>query len=700
MTTAAPTATRKRSASLRSAAQELGAKWARRAVRVATVILVALLSLPPVRAWADDGAPSALSWMTINDSNGISMWAFNLSIDRGGVTEAGKFFWAIQMDTLWTLYRVTAGLGIWFLDWALAFQWLPIIANPILTVGEALTAMVDQFGLLPVLLTITAAAAGLWIMRGRWATGVWEVMVGLVIACVASGALAAPVKSLVGSDGLTYKARDTGLAIAVSLTAPEEGKAERTPEQLRTAMIASMVDTFIRKPHQLGNFGTVIDGTKCEKPYNEILKSGEGSDGSKLREAMKKCDEALGTYADNPNVLSNAGLMVLMPSGILLVALAVAIAGAIVVSGAMTVFLGLKLIVTVVLGVLPGRARAGLFQTLADLLIALGSLVLATVFLGVFMHVLQMIFEAKADKPAYALLVTTVMMIIGLVVWVTFRKRLKASAANLTRAMSFRPGGAPAPSRMPSSSAAPALAVAGSNLASRAMPTVGRAAGKASQSAAKGGARMVGSGAKLLGKGIAPDGFKAALAEDKKAIVGTGHAIAGTGQATVGLGRVMARKAGSAMGKAGLAAVTGGTSAAVTAATMASKARTTMSLARSSSPTATNSAHRTRVTGKLRTVSSEPPAGHRLAGAATQPKQRTSTSETNTTGSSPSTNQPRVQRQPPRPRTEADTARAAASVKKEQRRAESRRSRTRSEIHRASHGPTGQRLAKALAGKK
>src|SRR5699024_4143604 len=105
---------------------------------------------------------------------------------------------------------------------------------------------------------------------------------------------------------------------------------------------------------------------------------------------------------ENPNVLSNAGLVVLMPSGILLVALAVAIAGAIVVSGAMTVFLGLKLIVTVVLGVLPGRARGGFFQTLADLVVALGSLVLATVFLGVFMHVLQKIFEAKSDKPAYA----------------------------------------------------------------------------------------------------------------------------------------------------------------------------------------------------------------------------------------------------------------------------------------------------------
>ncbi len=49
--------------------------------------------------------PPALSWIQLEDSRGISIWNYELSLDRGGVTDPAKFFWSAITDTSWGAYR-------------------------------------------------------------------------------------------------------------------------------------------------------------------------------------------------------------------------------------------------------------------------------------------------------------------------------------------------------------------------------------------------------------------------------------------------------------------------------------------------------------------------------------------------------------------------------------------------------------------
>ena len=69
-------------------------------------------------------APSALEWMNVEDTRGISIWKLELSLDRGGVTSPGKLIWSVLTEFLWQFYRAFVAVAIWIIDWVLSFDWL------------------------------------------------------------------------------------------------------------------------------------------------------------------------------------------------------------------------------------------------------------------------------------------------------------------------------------------------------------------------------------------------------------------------------------------------------------------------------------------------------------------------------------------------------------------------------------------------
>ena len=105
------------------------ASWARRLTAAATIAGLSILGGASAALAADpDGqkslgqTPPALAWITLNDSRGISMWNYELSLDRGGVMSPDKFFWASVTDYCWGIYRSVVALALWFLDWVLSFS--------------------------------------------------------------------------------------------------------------------------------------------------------------------------------------------------------------------------------------------------------------------------------------------------------------------------------------------------------------------------------------------------------------------------------------------------------------------------------------------------------------------------------------------------------------------------------------------------
>lgn len=394
----------------------------------------------PAEAGDSNSGTSWLEWIDLKDSDGISVWKYELSIDRGGVTSPGKALWAFIIDFFYGIYRFFVTLLIWFLEWVLSMEWISTIATPVLAIGDAMTSLFNQFGVVPTMLTIAAFVSALWIMRGKVATGVWEMSMALVIAAVAAGALASPVRMVVGEDGLITQSAEAGRDIGLALS-PDRA-VDDSKEARRNAQIAQLVDVFLRKPTQLINYGRVLDGGPCHEIWNRATQDGPHGDSSVVRDAVRSCDQEAGNFARNPNAAMAANSWLLYPSGGLLGLLAITLAGGVLISGAWVLFQAVKLIVTLIVGLLPGGGRGALMLTLAEITMALLVLVFTSVFLSVFIEIIGALFNnASPGSFGRTLILVDILLIVGSLVYWRQRKSIQASAKRLAGWMAQRPGG-------------------------------------------------------------------------------------------------------------------------------------------------------------------------------------------------------------------------------------------------------------------
>ncbi|WP_345433824.1 hypothetical protein, partial [Modestobacter marinus] len=227
-------------------------------------------------------------------------------------TNPGKIIWSFAIDLVWGIYRSCVVVAIWFLDWALSFTWLTIVATPVLAIGDSLQVIVDRFGVAPLFATAAALIAATWMARGKWALGIFELFASLVIAALAVGAFANPVEKVAGDSGLIMQTRDAGLGLAAGMA--NNGDVEGDADAMRQAVTAAMVDTFIRVPTQMINFGAVLDGGGCEGSYDEIVRGGPYGSEDDIRDAIEDCDETLGDAAANPGPGQFASAMILSPA--------------------------------------------------------------------------------------------------------------------------------------------------------------------------------------------------------------------------------------------------------------------------------------------------------------------------------------------------------------------------------------------------
>jgi hypothetical protein len=428
----------------------LVSRWRRCSARVRRAVWVtvgvhAVLFLTSGPAYAAGATPSALSWIEVKDSHGVSIWQYEMSLDRGGVRHPVRAFWAIIVDLLWQLYRGYIALACWLVDWTLSMDWVGWVATPAMGLGDGLHQVVARLGATTVLLTVTAVVAVLWMARGRWVLGIFELVTSLVIASVAIGVLANPVRLVAGDDGMLMSSRDLGMAIAAG--AQNGGSSDASPDHLRHQVTVMLGETFLRRPSQMVNFGDVIDGTRCEKTYDDTLKKGPYGDDDDLRDAVGDCDKAAGEVAENPNSGMVMSLLVLMTGESFVVTFAVVLCGAVLLAGVYALYQSLKMIVALVLALLPGGARGSLWMTFAELIISMVTIIFAVVFLAAYLMLIQAVLAAGSN-PMATFFVVDVLLLVGIVVFWKGRKRIRAATETLASAMSTRPGGA-GPSALP-----------------------------------------------------------------------------------------------------------------------------------------------------------------------------------------------------------------------------------------------------------
>lgn len=422
--------------------------WARRLLTVLALLPMGLLAQLGVALAGDSGnqlgqTPAALSWIKLTDSRGISVWNYELSLDRGGITAPGKVVWSFVIDFFWQLYRGGVVISIWFIDWALSFSWLPTIVTPVMALSDNLTRLKDRVGGVAALLTVAAVVAVCWMMRGKWALGVFELFTSLLIASLATGALASPVAMVAGPSGALMSSRSLGLEIADGLATDGGSSGATSSDVLRQQTTARLVDTFVRLPLETLNFGTVLDGGKCDGAYSKVIKGGPYGMGDDIRNAVGDCDSDLGDVAGNPGSGQALSAAIISPAAALVLVFATVLAGTVFLAALGALYQGLRLIVTLVSGLLPGEARGVLWITVADLVMSLVTLVFAIVFLTGYLLLVASVFTSTTpgQSPMQTFFFVDVLLVAALLIFWRGRASIQRASAKLAKALATRPGG-------------------------------------------------------------------------------------------------------------------------------------------------------------------------------------------------------------------------------------------------------------------
>lgn len=415
--------------------------------------LAALVSTA-VPAWADDvpgpqgmqnpqdlgQTPSGLTFIELTDSQGIPLWNHEMSLDRGSPLAMDNFLWANIVDFCWSFYRSFCALALWFIDWVMSFEWINIVATPVLGIGDSMQRVIENFGLVPTFLAVTMLSAGIWALRGRGTTALYEVFIASLIAALGAGVLADPVRMVVGPDGLIISAAETGQALAAELATGDA--AGKTPDQLREEQTGLLVDVFIRQPTQIINYGVVIDGTTCEDEYNAVTREGPYGYESDIRDAVADCSDELGEYAANPSAAMAGGAIIFGPAGLIVLLFAAMLGGTVITASVRAMYQSLKGIVSLITGLLPGGHRGSLIMTITEIIVALLTIVFTSVFMSVFLLIIQAVFtSAPTTAVGQVFVIADIIIVAGLFVFWRQHKQIKALSQRMAQWMAQRPGG-------------------------------------------------------------------------------------------------------------------------------------------------------------------------------------------------------------------------------------------------------------------
>lgn len=459
--------------------------WARRSAIVALVwhvVGAVMMMLAPVASAADTQATGSvtniLGWMQIKDSSGINAASYYLSIDQGGPTHPIKAIWAFITTFEYEAYRGIVLIAIWIIKQALSFQWLQLIVAPISHVGSAVSVLTDKVHLGPLMLSLAGGAVALWMLRGRYSTGIYELLVSAFIAAGVFGFLAHPVSSLAGDNGAIMKTANLSLEVANGLSHDGATGSTGNSEQVDD-MTSKLTDTFIRQPTQLLNFGVVLDkkndGGDCKKWFDgaylgpksqqsgaqklreditsvpivggvldDITPGSNNDPNAHVREAVAKCKDGdkLKNYADNPSPEPAIAAILLIPAAGLIFLFAIYLAGRVVLAAVWALFNGVKLIPGGVLGIAP-MFRGQLLRSLADVAMALLQVAFAIIFIAAYIIVITSLFDDTGATLMATVLIVDCMLAIAL--WM-FRKGmigLHKWSDRLAEIMARRPGASP-----------------------------------------------------------------------------------------------------------------------------------------------------------------------------------------------------------------------------------------------------------------
>ena len=417
---------------------------------------VALPGTLPGALTADEPAPTNpwLAFFQPMDSHGFSPWQYELSADQGGATSPGKavaYFFACQM---WMQYRFLVVAVMWLLDFVLQFKQLDLLKAPAEAVSSSVQNVTGQIGVVPMMVTISVVMSGVWLFRGRSGAAAGEIFTTAIISALIGGALANPVAVLTGPDGALPAARDFGVQVSAQLVggASYAGTGASVPgpqsaEQLRQTIDAKVLDNLIRIPHQLINYGQVLDRTKpesCLAAYNKALGVVDDAGRNAVGDA---CGKETKDASDNTGAVQ-LGVMVVSTAGGFFFLLVLALALALLVFTALALWEASKFLVVLIQSLIPGSSRSAMFISFCTAVICVAMCAVTLMAVGLLLLVLDAVFVATAAwPPVTVFLIVDLMLLAGAIVAFVMVFRAKRSGVKMgervSKAMQPRPSALP-----------------------------------------------------------------------------------------------------------------------------------------------------------------------------------------------------------------------------------------------------------------
>lgn len=348
-----------------------------------------MIGLTPLQAADPQGG------LNLEDTQGVAVDRFMLQWDTGSPwnpLNVDSEIFSTLAGMFWVWYRDMVAVQIWVLDWVLGMDWLGYILAPLAGLSIIVQGMIAQIGLLNLMLIILAFVVGFWLLKGRYAGGFMELLIGCVIAALATTFLANPMATIGGEQGVIMQSRNAGMDIATGF-ATDGASFQQDSTVIRDGLKGQLVDTLLRVPHQIINYGSVIDGTGCADTYTESVGRENAVD------AIGGCDAAYKEAASTVDAGTVVSTLSLLTTGFVFLLLSVVIVGGTIFAVVLLGWSAIKLLWQLPVGVISSGTRAQLFRTFASVLFGCILVAMATMFLVAWMKILLGFYDATSGLP-------------------------------------------------------------------------------------------------------------------------------------------------------------------------------------------------------------------------------------------------------------------------------------------------------------
>lgn len=412
---------------------------------LALVVVLPLITAAPAAAVTADGTGSNpwLAFFQPKDSHGFSPWQYELSIDQGGVTDPGKSVSAFFAAISWMFYRFVVIAVMWLLDFVLQFKQLDLLRPPAEAISQTIQSVTGQVSVVPMFAVISVVVSGVWLFRGRSGAAFGEILSTVVITALIGTVLSNPMGLIAGPDGALALARDFGLGVSSQMVSGTT--TPQSQEQMRTTVDAKVLDNLVRTPHQLINYGQVLDrqgSPSCISTYNTSL----GQVGA--RDQVGDPCGAAARAASDDTMAAALGVGVVGFSGGFFFLVVLVLAVALLVFTGLALWEAAKFVVEMIKSILPGAGRTGMFVSACTMVVCVCLCAVILMAVGILLLTLESVFTATASWPPVTvfLLVDLVLIcavVAGFVMMFKAKKSGRKLGENLGKSLTPRPGSLP-----------------------------------------------------------------------------------------------------------------------------------------------------------------------------------------------------------------------------------------------------------------